>query len=185
MSALCPQIASSAATVGHTHSKLPRPLLAVLLWQPPPQPGAGRALWSVTGRLPSTNSIPSNITHLHVTRSHITHSHITHSHVTLTHHTLTHHILTYHTSQSSCLSFSPLLTSPSEWLPDNALASCLSPPPPSHPHQLHLGTSHSLLLLDTRQPGWPLLQESHDLSHTPQIIDTSSMCDRHCINSTA
>ena len=81
MSALCPQIASSAATVGHTHSKLPRPLLAVLLWQPPPQPGAGRALWSVTGRLPSTNSIPSNITHSHVTLSHITHSHVTHSHI--------------------------------------------------------------------------------------------------------
>ena len=107
------------------------------------------------------------------------HTHISHTHMSHTHMSHT------HTSQSSCLSFSPLLTSPSEWLPDNTLASCLSPPPPSHPHQLHLGTSHSLLLLDTRQPGWPLLQESHDLSHAPQIIATSTMCDRHCINTTA
>ena len=76
--------------------------------------------------------------------------------------------LTCSPSQSHRLSLSPLLTCPSEWLPSQSLVSAISPSP--HPHQFHVTTSHSLLLLDARQPRWPLLEQSHDLSHAPQIL---------------
>ena len=73
--------------------------------------------------------------------------------------------------QSNKMTLSPLLTSPSEWLPNKSLVSAISPSP-SHPHRLHISTSHSLLLLDLRQPRWPLLDQSHDLSHTPKVGET-------------
>ena len=73
--------------------------------------------------------------------------------------------------QSNKMTLSPLLTSPSEWLPNKSLVSAISPSP-SHPHRLLISTSHSLLLLDLRQPRWPLLDQSHDLSHTPKVGET-------------
>jgi hypothetical protein len=87
-------------------------------------------------------------------------------------------VLAEHTGVSLCdlrsnkMTLSPLLTSPSEWLPNKSLVSAVSPSP-SHPHRLHISTSHSLLLLDLRQPRWPLLDQSHDLSHTPKILTTA------------
>ena len=61
--------------------------------------------------------------------------------------------------QSNKMTLSPLLTSPSEWLPNKSLVSAISPSP-------------SPLLLDLRQPRWPLLDQSHDLSHTPKVGET-------------
>ena len=105
-------------------------------------------------------------------RQPLTHSpHTSSPHQTLTHspHTSSPHRLSH--TQSGQLSLSALMETPSEWLPNKSLISAISPS--SHPHQFHISTSHSLLLLDTRQPRWPLLEQSHDLGHAPQVLSTT------------
>ena len=125
------------------------------------------------------------ITHIHHSHTHY-HSHtlsltyITHTHtITHTHyhsHTLSHtHIITpthYHSPQCSKLIFSLMMSSSD--LPHNTLISSVTPSSTNSHHHIYLTTTHSLMLIDIRQPQYTLLQLSHDLNHTPKIMDTIS-----------
>ena len=116
-----------------------------------------------------TSSTPHSLTP-HFLTSSTPHSLTPHFLTSSTPHSLTPHFLLSHT-QSGQLGLSALVETPSEWLPNKSLISAISPS--SHPHQFHISTSHSLLLLDTRQPRWPLLEQSHDLGHAPQVLSTT------------
>ena len=119
-------------------------------------------------------------THTHYHTHTLTHTHDfrvlsihTHTHYHSHTHTHTHyHSHTLSLPQCSKLIFSLMMSSSD--LPHNTLISSVTPSSTNSHHHIYITTTHSLMLIDIRQPQYTLLQLSHDLNHTPKIMDTIS-----------